>query len=49
MDNLKADGLQNTDSDKQTVLMVFDNRLNLLDKVTLPLGGSNFVKILPLK
>jgi hypothetical protein len=49
MNELNDDGLMNTESDKSTILMVFDRKLNLVEEIVLPVNGHRFVKIFPLK
>jgi hypothetical protein len=47
MNKYRADGLQNSDYDKITILMVLDRNLKLLEELVLPVNGSHFVKLFP--
>jgi hypothetical protein len=49
MDKLDKDGLYNTDSDKECVLMIFDKSLKLIDEVLLPIKTIQVLKLIPSK
>lgn len=49
MEKLNADGLLNTDQDKQSVLMVFDEKLKLIDEILLPIKRLQVLKLIPIK
>jgi hypothetical protein len=49
MEEFNAEGLNNTEYDKEAVLMVFDKNLKLLDEVLLPVKRSQILKLFPIK
>jgi hypothetical protein len=49
MEEFNAQGLNNTEYDKEAVLMVFDKDLKLLDEVLLPVKTYRVLKLFPIK